>query len=170
MLLHAFIILDRCFLSRDWSRTSGTRVRTLSEPCWEHGTGSGPSSSVPSRNHSSPLSVIPARNLSADERLTHFIGIFPHTWQYGGIFWPSYARLPTLCSRWKFTVPVPVGPSSSRVPTRSHFRTRDQSLIMKGEQFKYTHLHQTIISSISPMWGVGNHIPQNINMSGILTK
>ena len=52
---------------RDWSRTSGTRVGTVSEPCREHGTGSGPSSSVPARNRSGPLSAIPARNLSADE-------------------------------------------------------------------------------------------------------
>jgi hypothetical protein len=40
----------------------------VSEPCREHGTGSGPSSSVPARNRSGPLSAIPARNLSADER------------------------------------------------------------------------------------------------------
>ncbi len=50
------------------------------------------------------------------------VGIFTYTWRFGG-------KLPTLCSRWKFTVPVLVGPNNSRYPTRSHFWTRDPSLL-----------------------------------------
>ena len=155
MLLHAFIILDRCFLSRDWSRTSGTRVRTLSEPCWEHGTGSGPSSSVPSRNRSSPLSVIPARNLSADERLTHFIGIFPYTWRYGGIFWPSYAHfVHDEISRFRFRSDL----SSSRVPTRAHFRTRDQSLFLSTPSGTKVFREFTVMPEIRSFFGISGSL------------
>ena len=46
---------------------------------------------------------------------------FSYTWRYGGKFWPSYAVGWQPCSRWDFTVPVPVRPTSSRYPTRAQF-------------------------------------------------
>ena len=40
----------------------------------------------------------------------------------------------------------------------------------KGKQFKYTHLYQNIISSISPFRKIGKRIPQNVIISFVPTK
>ena len=48
-------------------------VGTVSEPCWEHGTGSGLSRPVPTQNHTDPFSFrpVPTRNHSTAAATSH---------------------------------------------------------------------------------------------------
>lgn len=62
------------------------------------------------------------------ETRNNILGSYVSYQQYKWIWPDTDSAFLRLCSQWNFTVPVPVGPSSSRDPTRAHFRTCDQSL------------------------------------------
>jgi hypothetical protein len=117
-------------------------VGTVSEPCWEHGTGSGLSRPVPTQNHTDPFSFrpVPTRNHSTAAATSHTC---LHHFQFMTRDFPVMGEiLLGFCLhvviwreilavvRSRLTTADNLVHISSRYLTWARFRTRDLSLVL----------------------------------------